>query len=119
MKRLSESMLRSLILEQIKILNECGCRDEVEDPVTLIPAFSSSDYETHPNFDMISDYELSRETNALDAKCPGSYAKTADQLVIKPEFVASIINLLMNKSGSTCPESSAKALNDIINLYNP
>jgi hypothetical protein len=38
--------------------------------------------------------------------------------VINPEFVASIIKILMDKSGSTCPQSSAKALNDIVTLYN-
>ena len=67
---------------------------------------------------MITDYEMDRERQALDSKCPGSYAKTADQLVINPEFVASIIKILMDKSGSTCPQSSAKALNDIVTLYN-
>ena len=118
MKRLSESRLRSLILEEIKILNECGCRDEVEDLRTLIPDFSSEEYETHPNITMITDYELEREGNALDAKCPGSYAKTADQLVVNPEFIASIIKILMDESGSTCPQSSARALNDIVNLHN-
>jgi hypothetical protein len=54
----------------------------------------------------------------LGAKCPGSYAKTADQLVINPEFAASLIKLLMDQSGSTCPESSARALGDIVKLYN-
>ena len=111
-------MLRSFILEEIKVLNECGCKDEVDDPVTLLPDFSSNEYESHPHFNMINDYGTTRESNALNSKCPGSYAKTADQLVVNPEFIASIIKLLMNKSGSTCPESSAKALNDIVNLYN-
>lgn len=118
MKRLSNNLLRSLILEEIRILNECGCRSEVEDLRSLIPAFSSADYETHPNITMITDYELEREGNALDAKCPGSYAKSADQLVVNPEFIASIIKIIMDESGSTCPNSSAKALTDIIGMYN-
>ena len=118
MKRLSESRLRSLILDEIKFLNECGCRDEVEDLRTLIPDFSSEEYASHPNIAMITDYELERENNAIGAKCPGSYAKTADQLVVNPEFIASIIKLLMDESGSTCPQSSARALGDIVNLHN-
>ena len=117
MKCLSKRRLRSIILEEIKSLNECGCREEVEDLRTLIPDFSSEKFDTHPNIAMITDYELERETNALNAKCPGSYAKTGDELVIHPEFIASIIKLLMDKSGSTCPQSSARALNDIVNLY--
>ena len=116
MKRLDERRLRKIIIEEI--LSECGCKSEVEDPRVLIPDFYPSDYETHPNFMMITDYELDRENNALNSKCPGSYAKTADQLVVNPEFIASIIKMLMDNSGSTCPQSSAKALTDIISMYN-
>jgi hypothetical protein len=114
---ISRSTIRKLIAEELVRLDECACKAAADDPRNLIPNFDVSKYETHPHFKMITDYELSREMNALDSKCPGSYAKTADQLVINPEFVASIIDLLMKKSGSTCPESSAKALQDIIMLY--
>jgi len=115
-KNINRKLLRELIVEEI--LNECGCKAAAPDPRELIPQFEIVGLENHPHFDMISDYELDREGHALDAKCPGSYAKTADQLVINPEFVASIIKILMDKSGSTCPQSSAKALNDIATLYN-
>jgi hypothetical protein len=117
-KRLDSKKIKSLIIEELNYLIECGCKDEVEDPRTLIPSFSSQDHSTHPQIEMITDYELDREDQALNAKCPGSYAKTADQLVLNPEFVAAVINILMKKSGSTCPQSSAKALNDIALLYN-
>jgi hypothetical protein len=115
---LSKEKLRSIIISEINYLNECGCRDEVEDLRVLIPGFNVDDHSSHPHFSMITDYSLSREDNALGAKCPGSYAKTADQLVINPEFAASLIKLLMDQSGSTCPESSARALGDIVKLYN-
>ena len=117
MKMMDRKSLRSLILQELKYLQECDCRDAVDDPSTLIPAFPYGDVAGHPNGNMITDYELVRQDNALNAKCPGSYAKTADELVINPEFSSGIIDMLMKKSGSTCPESSAKALNDIITLY--
>jgi len=82
----------------------------------LIPTFPHTDYDNHPHANMISDYELIRSDNALNSKCPGSYAKTADQLVVNPEFAAAVIDLLMKRSGSTCPQSSAQALSDIISL---
>ena len=116
MKNVNRKLLRELIVEEI--LAECGCKAAAPDPRDLIPQFEIMGLESHPHFNMITDYEVDREQHALDAKCPGSYAKTADQLVINPEFVASIIKILMDKSGSTCPQSSAKALNDIVTLYN-
>ena len=116
MGKLNKKVLRKLILDELQYIIECGCKDEVEDPAELIPTFPYADYNDHPHASMINDYELVRSDNALNSKCPGSYAKTADQLVVNPEFAAAVIDLLMKRSGSTCPQSSAKALSDIISL---
>ena len=118
MGKLDSKKIRSLIIEELNYLIECECKADAEDPRTLIPDFSSQAHAEYPQIEMIADYEIDRENSALNAKCPGSYAKTADQLVINPEFVSAVISMLMNKSGSTCPQSSAKALNDIVTLYN-
>ena len=117
MGSLSKHMLRKLIVDEIKYLYECGCKAEAENPADLIPEFPHNNINAdHPHMNMISDYEIARNDNALNAKCPGSYAKTGDQLIVNPEFAAAVINLLMQESGSTCPESSAQALSDIIKI---
>ena len=117
MKKIDRKCLRNLILQELKYLQECGCKDEVDDPATLIPAFPYGDIRDHSNMNMVTDYELIRKDNALNSKCPGSYAKTADQLILNSDIPAQLIDLLMQKSGSTCPASSAKALNDIMTIY--
>jgi len=114
--KLNKKVLRKLILDELQYIIECGCKEEVEDPAMLIPKFPYTNYDDHPHAGMISDYESVRDNNALNSKCPGSYAKTADQLVVNPEFAAAVIDLLMKKSGSTCQQSSARALSDIISL---
>ena len=116
MSILSRNTLRKLILDEINNINECGCKEEVDDPAVLIPEFPYGDLIGNPQFKMITDYEIDRHENALNSKCPGSYAKTADQLIVNPEFAASVIDLLMKKSGSTCPQSSARALSDVIDI---